>query len=738
MKFKNVFAKEKVPDTLYVVSRGPIRTYVYTNASKLQAWLLTSTTDKIQLIILMAIAMVVRIHDLTSMRKMIMVEEGLVSAINGYISGQFFVDYNPPLAGILFSVISRFLGYTSTSLEVFRANEEYTTLPIDVLRYCNAVTGGLTILLCYKTLRSTGVSHAISIFGSSLLALENSMVTHSRVLSSETLLVFFMMLFFTQHKLSALKMAMGKPWMFNTFIASLSLGLAISCHWLGIFVLGYSLASLALELYFVAGDARKPLKNAVTIFTIKLLCYVTFSTTIYLTIFNIHFQTLRYAVNNSSYNELSPDFQFSLKNNHIENTLLNVGYDSSVMLRHYKSGKYLHSHPDFFNGGHQQVTLLDNYDDTNNLFQILPSRESRNGAINHKSPLALPFRVELFHKETNSTLVIDPNSKPPISEQEYNMQVTTDKNFYLSEEEDEKRRYQFELRMAHKFTRDEQALRSLHAIGSVFQIYNEKNGCFLLGTPLQLHQGYSEGQYEVICIKEPNFEASLWYIDWNINENHAGDNSTVELPDFSTFSKFTEVHLHLVDKLFMASGYDLQTFSNNIKEWVFMEKGYVYLADTTKKVAVYLLGNVIAYYLVILAMVSYVCFMIHQLITFDPHASLTKVNDANYKYGTQTLDFFIGYLLLLLPMKFVNIELHLYNYLPALMIGILTVSQTLQWLSEKSFKATIALMLLLGAIYLLAFVRFSPLIYALPWTEEDCKQLMVSPQWDSWICSIYS
>lgn len=736
--FKNVFAKEKTPDTLFVVSKGPIRSYVHINAPKLQKWLLIGTIEKLQLIILVVAAIAVRVYHIGDLKRMIIIENDLLQAINGYISGQYFSQYNPPLVPILYSIVSRFFGYSSLNLEYFNTDAYYSSFPIDVFRYLSAIINALTVLLCYKTLRSTGVSHLASMFGSSLLAIENSMITYSRVLSTETLFIFFMMLFLTQHKLAALKTAMGKSWIFNTFMASLSLGLAISTHWTGLFLFTYSVVSLGLELYYVSGDIRKPLKISVTNFVIKMMSYIILTTAIYFAIFNIHFQSLQIAGNNNSYNQLSPDFQFSLKNNHIENTLLNVGFESSVMLRHYKSGKYLHSHADYFNGGHQQVTLLDNYDDTNNLFQILPSRELKNNAIiDHKSPVTRPFKIELLHKETNSTLVIDPNSKPPISEQEYNMQVTTDKNFDLLEEEDKSRRYQFELRISNKYSRTQQAETNLHSVDSVFQIYNEKNGCYLLGTPLELHEGFSEGQYEIICIKEPNFEASLWYIDWNINEGFTGDNTTVSLPHFSSLEKFVEVHLKLVKSLFLKSGYDAQTQSNDIKALALMETGSVLFVDTAKKNVIYFLGNVVTYYLVILAIIAFALAKLYFLISFDPHVTLIKVNDRDCTYSGQTLDYVVGHLLLLLPMKFVNMELHGFDYLPSLMLGILVVSQSFQWLCEKWFKLAVIIMVVTGAIAFLAFYRFTPLIYALPWTQEECTKLMVSPKWDGWVCGVY-
>ena len=715
----------------YTLLKGPTHYYVHTDFRLMQSWLGLSLTERIHLVIMTIAAISVRLYQIGIPDIPSSVEFQFASMINNYMTGEFFIDYNPPLTGLFFTALARFFGYNADSLDQLSIGVPLTLFPYCQLRIVSAFLGAISITFAYKTLRSTGVSHFISLFGSFLMIVENSMITEERMISADGIYIFFISLFLSNQKISEVKDRFTISWFIHLFIASLSLGLALSTHWTGVFIFSYAFISLIIESWNLVEDINVSFKYVWANVIVKSVSYLTVSLTIYLALFKVHFDLL--SKKGPDYNKLSPAFQHSLENNHLENMFSNVNFNAGVMFRHYKSGKYLHSHEDYYrSSNHQQVTLMDNYDELNNIFKVIRV-DDESEELSASSILA-PWRVRLKHESTNSSLVIDQDHKPPLSEQEYNFQVTTDHNFGSSD--DNTNKYSFLLKMAIDHCKADDARYALRALDSVFQIYNEEAGCYLLGTPLVLHEGFAEGQNEVICIQEPSYEASLWYIDWNDHPEYAPNKKQVAFDPITFWQKLMEIHLYIFKELYMGNGYIDETISS-VSDLVLLKTGFIHWVDPVNHSVIYLLGNFIVYYMIVGSIGIYGIFKTCQLLTFNPFQASASLDSSNYKYDHKTLDYVILYFLLLIPLSFVKIDLYLFDYLPALFVGILVVAQLFQWGYEKATMITFVFMAFFSSLSILAYVKFSPLIYGLQWTHEKCMKMMVSPDWDRVLCGAY-
>lgn len=720
---------------LYRLTKGPTRPYVRTNKRVIESIL--EIKDKYASLLILSMCLF-RIVYLQLPDQTVLAERDIIDAINGYNTGELFNHHNPPLVGLFFTIIGQLFGYGYDSIIPFSSDVSTQGFPLWKLRMVNEAFGMVSVLLFHKILRYNGVSSIVALFGTFLFGFENSIFTQFKILTTDSMYLMLITLFIAHNKLSKLKILALRSWIPNTLIASIALGLAISSHWSGIFLLGYSIVSLMLELWYNSDDLSISLRKTWTVFYFKLSCYIIIPITIYLSIYNIHFKLLTKV--GSAYNSLSPEFQYSLENSHLEDTFLNVKFESEIMLRHYTTGAYLHSHSDYYAGsGYQQVTLLDNYNDKNNIFQVLPITGVNKNLFDYSKNIGSPWRVELKHVDTNSSLVIDGDYRPPLSDQDYNKQVTTDKNYDIESEEKQKRKQQFHIKISSKYSKTKESKKSLQVVNSVFQLYNERESCYLLGTPLLLSEGFSSGQKEVICIKEPNYEASLWYIDWNSNPNFSEDDEVVELPEFTFWDKVSEILLKNFKELFIGQGgYEMSNiYGTSIKNWVFLQKGYTHLIDYENKRVMYLLGNFITYHLIVVATFIYGILKLYQFITFNPFTAHESINQANFKYDREGFEYLVGYLMMLVPMSFIKIELHLFNYLPALVFGILFVTQTYQWLFEKCKSVALIIGAVLCGFIFLAFFKFSPIMVASEWTYEKCAKLMISPLWDNQLCEVY-
>lgn len=714
----------------FLLLRGPVRPYVFTDNQETNSWLNFSLAERIHLTILFILALSTRLYRIGNPSYPVVDEFLSVQKVNNYIKGEFFLDYNPPFINLFYTLIAKLFGYGLKNFDIVNIGAEYITFPYYPLRIVSSFLGACSVILAYKTLRSTGVSHFISLFGSYLLSIENSMITQGRFIFKDGIYVFFIALFISSHKAEEVKKRFSFNWFIHVIISAVFLGLLMSSHWSGIFFVIYSFASHLLELWTLIGDVHITFKYALNNFIMKTSIYIVVTLTIYLSLFNLHFNYLDKV--GEDYDSLSPYFQASLKDSHLENTFSNINFGSNIMIRNYKTGNYLHSHEDFFHSSsRQQVTMINTYDDYNNLFKITQLK----GDLDNDTPVIPPFRVRIYHDRTDSSLVVDSANKPPLSEQEYNSLLTTDTNFNHNDEN--VKRYSFQLKMATNYCKNEAAKNALRTVDSVFQIYNEENSCYLLATPLHLHEGFSEGQKEVICIKEPNYEASLWFIDWNDNINYTDNKKRLVLNKLSFWEKLYEVHCKMFKKLYIGNpGYDEPSSNSNVFDFMFLKKGFIQWV--TSDLVIYLLGNFIIYYLIAIAIIIYTAFKIFQISTFNPFQHSTSLDSPTYKYDRKTMDYLLLYALVIIPLTFVKIETHLFNYLPGVFIGVLLISQSFQWSFEKLTTLTYILVGVFTILATLAFVKFTPIIYGLTWTQEQCLKMMASPNWDRTICDSYS
>lgn len=717
----------------FLLFKGPQRPYVYTDHEELQSWSRLSTTERVQLFILFLAALCTRLYKIGNPNYPLEEEFQLVSRINHYLRGEVFVAYNPPFVTLFYTFLAKLFGYNINNIEDFQVDVPYQHFPYYPLRVVSGIFGSLSIVLAYKTLRSTGVNHLISSFGAYLLLVENSLITQERFILNDGVYIFFISLFIASHKAQDVEKKFSVAWFKHVCIASVTLGLILASHWSGLYLLIYSFGSDIFEIWTLIGDVHITFKYVWKNFIIKSSLYCTIALTIYFSIIRIHLNAL--GSKGPAYNLLSPEYQASLENNHLSNTFSTVNFGSTVMFRHFRSGKYLHSHEDYYSSsGHQQVTLLNNYDDYNNLFKILATKGESETV--YSNAITSPYRVRITHEHTQSSLVIDSNNKPPISEQEYNSEVTTDTDFNFNE--DNEKRYTFKLKISNKYSKNDAAKNGLRAIDSVFQIYNEENGCYLAGTPLVLHEGFSEGQNEVICIKEPSYESSLWYLDWNDNPTYTINKKRVVFKKISFLSKMGQIHKNLFKKLYVGYAGYKEDDKTNVLDWILLKKGYIHWLNYDDHRVIYLLGNFIAYYLIAASVIVYSLFKVLQLATFNPFQSVSSLDTATYTYDRKTADYMLLYILVLVPMVIVKVDLNVCNYLPAVFVGILIVSQMLQWAFEKVTTITYVLLAVFTLLSTLAYMRFSPIIYGLPWTFEQCFKLMASPDWDRVLCDVFS
>lgn len=139
------------------------------------------------------LSMAVRIPYLSHPSCVVFDEVHFGSFISHYIRGEFFYDIHPPLAKMILYGVGKATGYDgSFNFSAIRA--PYNSSFIIPLRLTPAVMCSFVAPLAVATLLRQRVSRPISLLCGVLLALESTTITQSRLLLTDGILYFFVML----------------------------------------------------------------------------------------------------------------------------------------------------------------------------------------------------------------------------------------------------------------------------------------------------------------------------------------------------------------------------------------------------------------------------------------------------------------------------------------------------------------------------------------------------------------
>lgn len=164
-----------------VFQKGSVREFLVTEPSTTvlkkrllgnkEYWMLSS---------LLIIALYVRMYKLSYPNSVVFDEVHFGGFARKYILGTFFMDVHPPLAKMLFGAVGTLGGFKGDFDFKSIGDKFPETTPYVFMRQFPALLGIGTVILCYLTLRQSGVRPIVAYATSFLLIIENFNVTISR------------------------------------------------------------------------------------------------------------------------------------------------------------------------------------------------------------------------------------------------------------------------------------------------------------------------------------------------------------------------------------------------------------------------------------------------------------------------------------------------------------------------------------------------------------------------------
>ncbi|KAJ3092386.1 hypothetical protein HK102_007992 [Quaeritorhiza haematococci] len=238
-----------------------------------------------------------------------------------YIKGQFFMDVHPPLGKLLIAAAGVVAGYDgSFSFKEIGMDYLESKVPYVSMRLLPGVLGVLLVPMAYITMRNMGCSNRSSILAALLITFENGFATQSRLILLDAILVFFTaltMMMWTDF-LSVQDAPFTFTWWYPLIMTGVSLGLAASVKWVGLFIIATIGVSTLKNLWDLLGDLKVTPKTFGKHFLARAFSLILIPLTVYALLFQLHFMVLSNTGSGSGF--MSPEFQATLKGNEVDDT----------------------------------------------------------------------------------------------------------------------------------------------------------------------------------------------------------------------------------------------------------------------------------------------------------------------------------------------------------------------------------------------------------------------------------
>jgi len=717
---------QEVPEntTELKISKGELRPFIVTSPSPQlsKSRSVTSTKEKLILASLFIFAMVIRFHNVAHPDSVVFDEVHFGGFARKYILGTFFMDVHPPLAKLLFAGVGSLGGYDG-EFEFKKIGDEFPeNVPYVLMRYLPSGMGVGTCIMLYLTLRASGCQPIVCALTTALLIIENANVTISRFILLDSPMLFFIASTVYSFKKFQIQEPFTFQW-YKTLIATgVSLGLAASSKWVGLFTVAWIGLITIWDLWFIIGDLTVSVKKIFGHFITRAVAFLVVPTLIYLTFFAIHLQVLTKEGDGGAF--MSSVFRSTLEGNAVpKQSLANVGLGSLVTIRHLNTrGGYLHSHNHLYEGGsgQQQVTLYPHIDSNNQwIVQDYNATEEPTEFV----PLKDGVKIRLNHKLTSRRLHSH-NLRPPVTEQDWQNEVSAygHEGFGGDANDD------FVVEIAKDLSTTEEAKENVRAIQTVFRLRHAMTGCYLFSHEVKLPKWAYE-QQEVTCATQGIKPLSYWYVE--TNENPFLDKEVDEIVSYPVptfFQKVAELHARMwkINKGLT----DHHVYESSPDSWPFLLRGISYWSKNHSQI--YFIGNAVTWWTVTASIALFSVFLVFSILRWQRGFGFS-VDPTVFNFNVQMLHYILGWVLHYLPSFLMARQLFLHHYLPSLYFGILALGHVFEIIHSYVFKnkqvVSYSIFVLFFAVALSFFQRYSPLIYAGRWTKDQCNESKIL-KWD--------
>ncbi|XP_043262567.1 protein O-mannosyltransferase 1 [Colletes gigas] len=643
--------------------------------------------DIISVILLLA-GVITRLYRLEEPRSIVFDELHYGKYVGLYMKKTFFFDSHPPLGKQILSAAAYFADFDG-QFKFDRIGSPYTdAVPLFALRLVPALCGSLLIPTAYYLISELGLKQWTAALAGILLLFDNALLTQSRFILMESILMQFSLFGFMC--IIKFRKVMDRPttlsWWIWLILGIVNLTCALCVKYVGLY-------SLILAVFLISYDywtliPRKTLSSTVLYIHLILRIFVILGVicTIYLSVFYIHLSILSKAGPHDAI--MTSAFQASLDGGLASITKgqpLEVTHGSQITLRHtYGRACWLHSHNHIYplkyadnrGSSHQQQVTCYSFKDVNNWWIV--KRPDRNDLVVTKpsEPIKHGDVIQLVHGITSRAL----NSHDvaaPMTPQSQEVSCYIDYNVSMSVQN----LWRVEI------TNKDNVGNVWYAIQSQVRLIHVNTDYALKFSGRQLPD-WGFNQHEVVADKFVGQVDSIWNVEEH-RYTRSEDQKQRErelinaemIPLQATTLSFWEKFVELQIKMLFSGqeGQNSHMYSSSPLDWPLMSRGIAYWVSNDSNAQVHLLGNIVIWYSGTVCIVIYTLLLIfYMLRRRRMYFDISHVEWNRFSNIGRTL--LAGYLLHFLPFNFVERTLFLHHYLPAFIFKLLLTAATIEHL----------------------------------------------------------
>lgn len=615
-----------------------------------------------------------------------------------YMKRTFFFDQHPPLGKQMIAGAAYLAGF-SGNYTFSRIGTEYNeNVPIFWMRTVPAFCGSLIVPIVYKLLLQLKLSHWTALLGGILVLLDNALLTQSRFVLMEPMLLLFSLLgLLCLLKFHELSNRVSKPqygmgiidrirdlWKMVCYaiFAAVFFTCALCVKYVGFYSCCLGVMIGLRQLWNKLSDRSINGFAILLQFCLRLLLFTCIPFIVYISIFWIHLNVLNKAGPHDC--AMTSAFQASLEGGLASITKgqpLVIAHGSQVTLRHTHGRTcWLHSHahvypvryPDNRGSSHQQQVTCYSFKDVNNWWivkrpkksnLVVGSDTSEIDAIKHGD------EIQLVHGITSRAL----NSHDVASAMTPQCQEVScyiDYNVSMSAQN----LWRIEI-----LNRDQEG-KIWHTIKSQVRLIHVGTNAALRFSGRQLPD-WGFNQHEVVADRIHDQLDTIWNVEEHRYTKTADQRERERqmvnaemIPTKPTTLSFWEKFFELQHKMLWhqsnADSVTTHMYGSEPLDWPFMSKGIAYWVDRETNAQIHLIGNIIIWYSSTIGVFVYITLLCFYLLR--RRRQCYDINDEIWQIFCNCGEIFLtGYLIHFLPYFFVEKTLFLHNYLPALIYKIL-------------------------------------------------------------------
>ncbi|KAF5281576.1 hypothetical protein FQA39_LY05111 [Lamprigera yunnana] len=698
-------------------------------------------------IFLFIVSLATRMYKLQEPKNVVFDELHYGKYVSLYMRNTFFFDSHPPLGKQLVAAIAYVAGFDG-KYRFERIGSSYTDIvPLFALRFMPAFCGSILIPVVYHLISEVGLSRWTSLLAALLLLLDNAVLTQSRFILMESMLL----LFATFGLLALLKFRKYYEtpfcffWWFWLSVGSASLTCALCVKYVGFYSCCLGIAILARDFWISLASLKFSDRELTTRLFAQALIALVVPGLIYLGVFYVHLNVLYKAGPHDSI--MTSAFQASLEGGLASITKgqpLIVAHGSQITLRHTHGRTcWLHSHTHVYpiryadkrGSSHQQQVTCYSFKDVNNWWIV--KRPNKNDLVVEQPVDAIKHGdiVQLVHGLTSRAL----NSHDvaaPMSPQCQEVSCYIDYNVSMSAQN------LWRVEILNKEQGD-----TWHTIQSLIRLIHVDSHQALKFSGRQLPD-WGFHQHEVVADRIINQDDTIWnveehrYTKSEDQKDRERDMISAEMiPTTATTLSFWDKFFELQYKMLFSGTESVQNhmYSSEPLEWPLMSRGIAYWVANNSNAQIHLLGNIIIWYSATISLLLYNSLLVFYLVRrrrllYD----LDEKHWEQFRFLGET--FLTGYLFHYLPYFFVERTLFLHHYLGAFCFKVFLMAGLIEHiyivlchvLKQRivAYAFIVLLLIWIGAIFKI-FVQFTVLSYGTVALEKsDILQLRWKDTWD--------